>query len=215
MGEDAIMIHSKYVKWMQELGGGFCEGLLDFAKKHRDIYAVTNVPKYRSFQYRLLQRGIVTNIQLKKWGMRDTDLCSFCGEEKETLLHLFCTCSQVRQLWSNVYEYIQERFGVNIQDCEPKDIILNGLIPRSKDVINFLCLVTKQYIYRQRCSQSTLHFPVLIQMFMNLENIEKYIAMKNSKERQHQRKWCRSAESETSGWKTSEYTVHYLMELEC
>ena len=31
----------------------------------KDLYKVSNVPKYRSFQYRLLQRAIVTNIHLK------------------------------------------------------------------------------------------------------------------------------------------------------
>ena len=48
------MINNKYIKWVQELGSGFCEDVFKFGELHQDIYKVTNVAKYRSFQYRLL-----------------------------------------------------------------------------------------------------------------------------------------------------------------
>ena len=50
-GGDSIDVHNKYIKWVHALGTDFCEGLLDFAKLHKEIYVVTNVAKYRSFQY--------------------------------------------------------------------------------------------------------------------------------------------------------------------
>ena len=64
--EDVIIMSNKYIKWRLELGESFCETLIDYRDEHINIYRTTNVPKYRSFQYRLLQRALVTNIQLEK-----------------------------------------------------------------------------------------------------------------------------------------------------
>ena len=72
------MIHNKFIKWTIDTEGDFCDTLIDFRDQHRDIFRVTNVAKYRSFQYRLLQRGLVTNILLEKWGIVSSSMCSFC-----------------------------------------------------------------------------------------------------------------------------------------
>ena len=45
---------------------------------------LTNVPKLRSFNYRILQRGPTTAVQLFKWGLEENDRCQFCGIEIET-----------------------------------------------------------------------------------------------------------------------------------
>ena len=78
-----MIIHNKYMKWIQELGQDPFGSLHDFAQSHCKIYKVTNVTKYRSFQYRLLQRGLVTNIQLYKWDIVEDNLCTFCHQEVE------------------------------------------------------------------------------------------------------------------------------------
>ena len=49
--------------------------------------------------------------------------------------------------------------------------------------------MTKQYIYRIRCSQKSLNYHELIGVFQRIENMEKYIAIKNGKLSLHCRKW--------------------------
>ena len=49
----------------------------------KDIKKLTYISKLRSFQYRLLRRAITTNIQLKHWSIKDSDLCSNCGLYRE------------------------------------------------------------------------------------------------------------------------------------
>ena len=63
---------------------------------------VTIITKFRSFQYRLIQNAITTNVRLYKWKIKNDDRCSFCGEEAETILHLFLYCNHVKQLWIQV-----------------------------------------------------------------------------------------------------------------
>ena len=64
LAEDVMLIHNKYMKWRSILGEEFDIGLYDFGLLHKDIYTIMNVAKFRSFQYRLLQRGLVTNTLL-------------------------------------------------------------------------------------------------------------------------------------------------------
>ena len=88
ISDDVMIIHNKYLKWREDLGSEFQDSLVEFGQRHKDIYRVTNIAKYRSFQYRLLQRAIVTNIQLFKWKVISSKDCSFCGIYEETILHL-------------------------------------------------------------------------------------------------------------------------------
>ena len=124
------------------LGDSWSGGLIDFRQEFRKIYTTTNVTKFRSFQYRLLQRALVTNIHLQKWGLIDTCLCSFCGSHKETVLHILWECEFVRDLWNNVCEYIEKRFRIVIRNVTEQDNIFNSLV-QGNHAANYLCLVHK------------------------------------------------------------------------
>ena len=66
----------------------WCEELLvevDLRRQVKNIKFYTEVVKYRSFQYRLLMRAIVTNVQLKKWSIIDSSDCTFGCKETETV----------------------------------------------------------------------------------------------------------------------------------
>lgn len=76
---------AKFEKWQVILND-----LFDFDEYlvcYRDITFITNVPKYRSFQYRLMSQAIITNVHLYRWKKRGMNVCSFCGLEKETYVH--------------------------------------------------------------------------------------------------------------------------------
>ena len=147
------------MKWRQELGVDFCESLYDFGMAHLDIYRVMNVTKYRSFQYRLMQRGIVTNIQLCKWNLAGSELCYFCHENRETIMHLLYNCQIVKELWSRVEIFLIECMGISNITIDEKNVFWNKIVPNRRSVGNFICLLTKQYIYRQKCMGRNLNFP--------------------------------------------------------
>ncbi len=66
------------------------------------LYASTSMTKLRSFQFRLLHRIIGINTKLYKWGITDSDKCSFCNENEETFVHLFYNCNHVLPFWTKV-----------------------------------------------------------------------------------------------------------------
>ena len=185
---DSTLLLSKYQKWQRELGHEICESVYTFGEKHMEIYKVTNITKFRSFQYRLLQRGLVTNVQLHKWNIRINDLCYYCNQETETLVHLMCKCDVINILWRDFSRYAYDRFEIEI-NIEPRNIILNKVVQTGYQVLNFMCLIIKQFIYRQRCLGKELNFDQALRQIKYVESIERYIATKNGKEIVHNRKW--------------------------
>ena len=187
-----MILHNKYVKWMSELGADFCPGLYDFGLQHQEIYKLTNIPKFRSFQYRLIQRGIVTNIQLEKWNILESSGCSFCNQYVEEVIHLFATCPVITNFWAEFVIYVSSRFNVRSSelDLRASAIIFNRVTTRKYHVINFLVLVAKQFIYRCRCMKESVIFNVYRRYIKQIEAVEKYIAVKNGKLAMHHKKWA-------------------------
>ena len=177
VSEDVMMIHNKFVAWNREIGSSVCEGLYDFGKLHREIYGITNVAKYRSFQYRLLQRALTTNIQLYKWGISETELCYYCNTERETISHLLYWCPKVMAFWLEVISYVKDRFNVQI-DLSIGSIITNRIYSKRGKVINFIVLLAKQFIYKQKCMKSNLNMWAFKRVLCHVESVEKYIAIK-------------------------------------
>ena len=210
LSNDIMLVHNKYIKWMQELGQDFSEGILDFAQDFMNIYKVTNVAKFRSFQYRLLHRAIITNIQLFNWGIKSHNLCSFCLKEEETLGHLFVECPIIKELWRKIYVYIREEYCTTEISMSASNVIKNKLVEKKGHVINFICLISKQYIYAQRCLGRDVSFPALKAYIMRIKSIEKYIAQKNGKMRVHKMKWEKEVVGSTDELSLSQYVVDYF-----
>jgi hypothetical protein len=81
------------------------------------------------FQYKFLHRTILTNTFLYKCRLVETELCVFCGETRETILHLFCDCNIVKNIWLKIYEQLQIRCEV-LCGLSRRDILLgieNGM----------------------------------------------------------------------------------------
>ena len=190
ISDDAIILHNKFMKWKTEIGDNIFPTLCDYVKRIVDIKRVTNIPKYRSFQYRLLHRAIITNVQLKKWKIVENDICNFCKQETETIKHLMWDCETVKSLWEEVFNFIEKEF--NLPHVLIKDfgaIIINQIVEKRDHIANFICLLTKYYIYSYRCLKKELSFVTLKAMVNNTKNVEKYIALKNNKITIHHRKW--------------------------
>ena len=179
--------NEKIEKWRLELELGV-EFRDMYIKSFRDLYCVTNVPKFRSFQYRLLHRAIITNVHLKRWGILDNDDCEFCKREKETYTHLFCECEYVTELWGRVKDFIQG-CTANDVDISNENIIMSKITSKVGTVENLICIVVKQYIYRQRCLKKALNGHELVSILYRIKSYEKFYAIKNNKRATFCKKW--------------------------
>ena len=60
---------------------------INWKKVFENNYFSTTEAKLRSFQIRLNLRSLVMNVQLAGFGIIDSQLCSLCLEQPETLMH--------------------------------------------------------------------------------------------------------------------------------
>ena len=103
--------------------------------------------KLRSFQYRLIHRSIVTNIQLCYWKISDSTLCTFCKKERESINHLFFQCNIVNELWLQVDNFMNLFSDTEI-DLTWENVLWNSIVPEDDcHIKNYICLITKQFIY--------------------------------------------------------------------
>ena len=211
MAEDVLLVHNKFIKWKAELGSEFCETVTDFGQLCLDIYRITNIAKYRSFQYRILQRGIVTNVQLYQWKLIESDACTYCKETKESIIHLFCECPIIKKVWEDLKTFLETRFCANEIDLSASAIIKNRIVKVKSHVLNFVCLIVKQFIYGQRCLEKPISVHSIIGKINQIERIEKYIACKNNKQVIHVRKWHPVATDKENNV-LNEYVNQYIEE---
>ena len=206
MADDRLLIHNKYIKWRMEIGDEISETLTDFTSLFRDIYRVTNIAKLRSFQYRLLQRALVTNVQLQQWGIKESDMCTFCETHRETVPHLMYMCEKVHRLWKDVENMLKAKDTDIEIDINVGTVMKNQIVGRKGHVGNLICLMLKQYVYRQKCMEGDLSFIQFKQILFQTEQIEKYIAVKNGKLSKHMGKWEKKGE-------INNYIQEYVMNL--
>jgi len=66
-----------------------------------NLYLVTNDSKLKKFQYKLLHRALPTNTFLVKIGIKNSDLCNFCKNASDSILHYIWLCPVVTVLESD------------------------------------------------------------------------------------------------------------------
>ena len=88
--------HNFCSKWENKIDSG-----INWKNLYLKIKSVNDI-KLRWFNIRLISRILGTNITLKCMGLRNNDLCSFCNQHRESLIHLFIECNVVKDFWTEL-----------------------------------------------------------------------------------------------------------------
>jgi hypothetical protein len=130
-------------KWVQELG----VQIDDWQNICSSPFRTTRNTKLQNFQFKISHRITATNSFLFKCGLKETELCTFCTETKESLLHLFweCTYSKNKKWFSLVNVF--KNCGFNMQYINAPNIILDIMGPLDPDnTKNQVILILKYYL---------------------------------------------------------------------
>ena len=78
--------------------------------------------KSSEFQYKLLNRCLVTNAFLFKVGLASTPACSFCGDMDESLEYLITSssCHYCKNFWAEVIKWFHKQW-IKIANLSDKD----------------------------------------------------------------------------------------------
>ena len=108
-------------------------------------FSCTKDPKLQWQQHRINHRILGTNYLLVKMRINNSELCSFCNTEQETLIHLFWNCTHVVAFINLVSTWLNPNFhDVNIT-LSKEDFMLGS--KKISCSLNTILLLSKQYIY--------------------------------------------------------------------
>ena len=79
--------------------------------------------------------------------IRQSDLCSFCDKETETISHLFRECESALRFWNSLSLLVLETNILRI-DFNQRNILFG--ISKGLSSVNYVILVEKYYIYKMQ-----------------------------------------------------------------
>ena len=110
-------------------------------------YKTSKESKYNWLQFHTFHRLIPTNKYLKKLKLTDSNLCTFCKLEAETIEHLFVDCPYVKEIWDAVEDMLLDRFNIPIALNKTNVLFGKFITCNTYKVENLLILILKQYIF--------------------------------------------------------------------
>ena len=138
---------------------------LDGDRWKQIYWLVTNIRYGNDIKWlihQVLRGSLTTNIRLVKMKIRNCELCTFCGETRETIRHLFWDCRIVSQFLNNIKEEMDTicpyfDIGFSPANAYGKEVfILGDNRARSGSGPNYLYNITKKYIWNTRCREGLL-----------------------------------------------------------
>lgn len=78
----------------------------------------------QEFNYKLLMQWFYTSTRLHKFSIEASDRCWWCGEELGSLLHIFWSCSKIRQFWLE-FQKIAQKFTEFVIPDDPAFFLLH------------------------------------------------------------------------------------------
>ena len=143
----------------------------------------------RIFQYKILNNILYLNNRLYKMTIAESPLCSLCGNDTETIWHLFVHCTITQNLWKQMQNWLSK--VLDIPELTSKIAIL-GKYPcqGGTDVlVNCIILMSKKFQYTHRKLTMQVEFVALKHYIAYTQKIEQKIAWKNGKLTLHFKKW--------------------------
>ena len=118
----------------------------------------------------------------------NSELCPFCEAEQETIIHLLCSCREVKQLWSSVQQWCSKCFS--LPDLSPKTAVL-GFLENARTHINenLILLFLKKFVYEKRVQPSQIALPTFLNYLNYIYKIEYKTALKHFMVENRLKKW--------------------------
>jgi len=155
---------------------------------HQSAMLATKSTYLRSLHYKIINRFLCTNRILQLMKLRETDECSFCHGEKETIAHMFTECTKIIPFWKCLQNWYQQISGEKI-DLNTENILL-GVHPQKK-LQNLVILVAKALIYRSRIKEQKPSMTRFLHDLRSTFQSERYDAYVTQCYYKHTLKWSR------------------------
>ena len=169
-----ILIKNK-TKW-DEKCTHYWKDLFQCEISWKKVFALCKVDcksKIQSFQFSIIQQFFPSNLYLSKWKENFSSACNHCGSV-DTITHYFVECQAVSKLWESIEVWLNNTLQVDQNiTLDRFDIMLGKLNQKEhKNVINFVVMQAKWFIYCKKLNGNEIVFKEFIQKLMYRLQIE-------------------------------------------
>ena len=159
----------------------------EYMEAYRRTFVTTIESKLRAFQLKLLHNILFTNSRLYKMKIVETDRCTLCKTELETVPHLLYECTHTQDLWNRVTNTWFRKVGIH--SLSEKDRMFGLTTGNYEKFLNHIILAAKFYIYKCRVIEAKVVFTEFRIFLRHTEMIESKIAEAKGKLIKHNQKW--------------------------
>jgi len=161
----------------------------------------------RNFQFKYINRIIATNKYLFKCKLCNSNLCDFCGENIETIEHLFWECKYIQPIWNQLTSFLgQQQLNVKLSFLNVSFGTNTLKSIDGNNIVNFILILMKYFIFNMKYRKQIPNFNCFVHSLKLKIQIEKEIALSNDTLHICEQKWNRIKFS----WSSSTYTLFTL-----
>jgi exonuclease III len=164
---------------------------IDWTKIFTDTKKITEV-KLKWFQLKINYRILVTNSMLCRMKIMNTNVCSFCNVEKDTIFHYLWECNHVQSFWNELVNYMKE----NCTNCDRLQLnailVLFGNDNKTTTDTGFrhILLAAKFFVYKCRINKIKPIVQMFLQELSIIYKTDQYVYNVNMKYNEFVKKWA-------------------------
>lgn len=172
-------------KWNRDIGLHIEGSLLHVKRATKSAYLIY-------LHYRIINRIVATNKYLHAIQKADSNMCTFCTRDVETVTHLFWQCPTTRTFINNIDTQLYSQYQVHFQHS-----IHTWFFPQETNELQTLLItLTKSVIYKARNAGERPELSHWLNLVRAEAQKEQLASMTNDK-----------IESFNNKWKTLKYIV--------
>ena len=142
-----------------------------------------------TFQFKLLHRKIATNDYLYIIGISLIDICTFCEQNTESLIHLSETMKLSKPFSKKIKHWLIQR-QMKSQDFSLTLPTFLGLVDSTEDILlHHALLIGRYHIYSSKLKKTLPNLQVFAQAYLKCQEIEKCYAYKTNTVKKYESKW--------------------------
>ena len=174
-------------KWLSDCNSQSVD-YIDWRSSYILAFLCTRESKLRTFQFKFLHRRIATNSYLFKIGITSDNLCSFCKEHPETMMHLFWECTFVQAFWNGIKQWMSKR------PCFPNDVFCFqsclGFVDNTSNILSHhFLLICRYHIHSSKLMRLYPSPTLCVQNFLTCLEVERRYALQNGNLEKFNAKW--------------------------
>ena len=141
------------------------------------IHKIQDV-KLKWFQMRIVHRIVATNIVLIEMKVKNSYMCNFCTNERDSIEHVFWECNVARTFWTGIETLVNDKCAHAFNFRLSQKLVLFGVDDQIKTdtILDLILLLAKHFLYSCKMNSRVPRQTDFISHVLTRFKIEEYNA---------------------------------------